>query len=91
MLFNMFTIPLVFAALCFGWLFYCLVLIVYRLYFHPLKNFPGPKLAACTILYRAWYQIVRDGSQLKQWNKLHQRYGKVWPYQDTVLDVNLVV
>lgn len=93
MLFNMFTNALLFAALSSCWLLYCLVLIVNRLYFHPLKNFPGPKLAACTILYRAWYQIVRDGSQLKQWNKLHQRYGdvvRIAPNQVSCADASIL-
>lgn len=71
----MLSIPFIVAALCVSWLLYCLAIVVYRLFFHPLKHFPGPKLAASTILYRAWYQIVRDGGQLKQWNKLHQQYG----------------
>lgn len=56
---------------------YCCSVAFYRLYLHPLRKFPGPKLAAVTKLYRAWYQIVHDGGQLKQWNKLHEQYGKL--------------
>lgn len=57
-------------------LLYCFVIAFYRIHLHPLKNFPGPKLAAVTKLYRAWFQIVQDGGQLKQWNILHEQYGK---------------
>lgn len=51
----------------------CVVL--YRLYFHPLKEFPGPKLAAASTLYRAYYQVYRDGDHLAQATRLHDRYG----------------
>lgn len=57
-------------------LLYCLLTVVYRLVFHPLRRFPGPKLAAATTLYRAYFQIVQDGGQLRQWNRLHELYGK---------------
>ncbi|KAF2014226.1 cytochrome P450 [Aaosphaeria arxii CBS 175.79] len=48
---------------------------VYRLYFHPLRNFPGPKLYAITQIpmvshvYRGTYTDMICG--------LHQKYGKV--------------
>lgn len=34
-----------------GSLFYILAKAIYRLHFHPLSKFPGPKLAAITSLY----------------------------------------
>ncbi|KAJ5570099.1 Cytochrome P450 [Penicillium hispanicum] len=50
-------------------------IILYRLYFHPLSHFPGPKLAAATTLYRAYYQMIRDGDHVAQWTRLHEKYG----------------
>jgi len=49
--------------------------IIYRLKFHPLAMFPGPRLAAATNLYTAYYDLVLDGSLVKQLPELHRIYG----------------
>lgn len=54
---------------------YRLLVIFQRLYLHPLSSYPGPKLAAATTLYRAYYQIIRDGEHVAQATKLHKKYG----------------
>lgn len=73
---NRASLSLITLAFSASFFVYWLSKVVYRIYFHPLSKFPGPRLAAATTLYRAWYQIVRDGGQLRQWNKLHEQYGQ---------------
>ncbi|KAF9258808.1 cytochrome P450 [Marasmius fiardii PR-910] len=51
--------------------------ILSRLLFHPLRNFPGPRLAAVTKYYRAYYEMFCDGGWLDQLEVLHERYGPV--------------
>lgn len=58
-----------------GFLLYLVILAVYRLYFSPLAKFPGPKLAALTLWYEAWYDIYKGGQYTFEIGKMHEIYG----------------
>ncbi|UPK92731.1 hypothetical protein LCI18_003666 [Fusarium solani-melongenae] len=55
--------------------FWLLALVIYRLFFHPLANYPGPKLAACTELWfvRSW----TGGYHPFVMRQVHEKYGDV--------------
>ncbi len=55
---------------------YILSTYTYRLFFHPLAKFPGPKLAAATSLYSAYYDICTPGL-IKRLPELHRQYGPI--------------
>lgn len=55
----------------------CITLAIFRLFFHPLSAFPGPKLASITVLYEAYYDVWKGGKYIFKLNELHQRYGKI--------------
>ena len=57
-------------------LFGLATLAVHRLFFHPLATFPGPKLAAITVLYEAYYDVWKGGKYIFKLKELHQIYGK---------------
>ncbi|KAF8067760.1 cytochrome P450 [Lyophyllum atratum] len=50
---------------------------IHRLYFHPLRSYPGPWLAATTKWYRGYYDIILKGGWLPHLERLHEKYGEV--------------
>ncbi|CZT49094.1 related to cytochrome P450 CYP3/CYP5/CYP6/CYP9 subfamilies [Rhynchosporium secalis] len=64
-------------------------IVIYRLYFHPLARFPGPRRAAATHLYEIAWDYFGDGGYLFEVQKMHQKYGpivRVNPLELSILD-----
>ena len=60
-------------------LFYSIFLAVYRLYLYPIAKFPGPKLAAWSLWYEFYYDVVCGGQYGKKIAGLHDEYGRIMP------------
>ncbi|KAF6224986.1 hypothetical protein HO133_010181 [Letharia lupina] len=63
---------------------YCISLAVYRLYLSPLARFPGPKLAALTLWYEFYYDVIKRGRYTWKIAELHERHGpiiRISPYE----------
>lgn len=58
---------------------YKLSIIVYRLYFHPLARFPGPKLTAATYLVQVYHDLFNgEGGQFPfAYQEWHDQYGPI--------------
>ncbi|KAL9122679.1 MAG: hypothetical protein Q9187_000765 [Circinaria calcarea] len=88
------SVPVVVGALVGSYIIYFLGLGIYRgiddnaVYFSPLARFPGPKLAAFTTLYQAYYDIWLHGQYFKQIDQLHQQYGGIVRINPHELHVN---
>ena len=58
------------------YLLYIVSLAIYRVFFHPLRRFPGPKLAALTSWYEFYHDIIHEGQFIWKLRDLHDHYGK---------------
>lgn len=59
-----------------GVLISLVIRLVYRVYFHPLRKIPGPKLAAATSAYIFYFNVIKQGTFIWQLERLHEVYGK---------------
>lgn len=50
-------------------------LVFYRLFLHPLARYPGPRLAAISRWYEAYYDVVLNGKYTIKIAELHKAYG----------------
>lgn len=55
---------------------YFIALVIYRVFFHPLAKFPGPRRAAATYLYEGYYDVIQNGQYTLKIAELHKEYGK---------------
>lgn len=74
-------------TLCGPWSSFCYTIVgivildailttIHRLFFHRLRGFPGPRLAAITPFYKVYYEVYREGELLQHLIQLHKIYGK---------------
>jgi len=49
--------------------------LVYNVYFHPLRNFPGPLLARATAWWKTYVDMVKQENMIDVLIRLHQKYG----------------
>lgn len=54
---------------------YYVGLVIYRLVFHPLAGFPGPKLAAATDLYEYYFDVAKKGMFIWEIERMHDEFG----------------
>lgn len=53
---------------------YTLYGVIYRLYLSPVARFPGSRLAALTLWYEIYYDVVRRGSYVWKIQRMHEIY-----------------
>lgn len=59
------------------WVVYRILRALYNISpLHPLYQFPGPRLAAMTLAYEAWYDLIKRGRYTREIQKMHEKYGE---------------
>lgn len=67
---------------------WALALVIYRLYLSPLAKFPGRRLAASTMWYEFYYQVIKGGQYPWEIQKMHKQFGNdLESSQKTLTDV----
>ncbi|KIW94509.1 uncharacterized protein Z519_04485 [Cladophialophora bantiana CBS 173.52] len=56
---------------------YDLVLAVYRICFHPLRRFPGSKLAVASYWYETYYDVFKGHQYVWRIKEMHEKYGPI--------------
>ncbi|KAH8723051.1 cytochrome P450 [Phaeosphaeriaceae sp. PMI808] len=64
-------------ALVTSYILYLVGLGVWRLHLHPLAKFPGPRLAALTLWYECYWDVVKGGQYFREIERLHSIYGPI--------------
>ncbi|KMU91874.1 cytochrome P450 monooxygenase [Coccidioides immitis H538.4] len=59
------------------WAAYLAGLVIYRLYFHPLAKFPGPRYAALSRWHEIYYDVYLGGKFIFHIEDLHKKYGPI--------------
>jgi cytochrome P450 len=71
------------------YLIYGIFLCIYRLTFHPLAQFPGPKLAAATFWYEFYYDLFPHKlCYLWKVEEMHKKYGPIVRINPIHLHIN---
>ncbi|KAI0431076.1 cytochrome P450 [Xylaria sp. FL1042] len=84
--------PLLWPYILAGGVVLASTVVFYRLFLHPLADFPGPKLAALTRGFEAYYDIVCNGQYTFKIAEMHKKYGpivRISPYELHVSDPHL--
>ncbi|KAI1361347.1 cytochrome P450 [Xylaria arbuscula] len=76
-----------------AWVLSCFLLCIYRLYFHPLSQFPGDRLAAATGWVETYHDVFRGGQFIFKVEEWHAKYGpivRISPWEVHIADPDFV-
>ena len=51
--------------------------IIYNVFFHPLRKFPGPRMAGATTWWKAYKEVYQKETLARSLFDLHEKYGEI--------------
>ena len=60
--------------------YYRVTLVIYRLYFHPLAKFLGPKITAAILFYEIMWDCFGHGAYLFECERMHKNNGALYVF-----------
>ncbi len=51
--------------------------IIYNVFFHPLRHFPGPRMAGATTWWKAYKEVFQQETLAKLLFGYHEKHGKI--------------
>ena len=85
--------PTGFSILFLSSVLYVCGLYIYRMFFDSLSHIPGPKLAAATLWYEFYYDVVKQGQYTWEIGRMHEKYGpiiRISPYEIHINDPEFI-
>lgn len=63
-------------AVAVGYFFHIISIAFYRLFYHPLARFPGPKHAAISRWHEFYFDVYKQGKFIFWIEEQHKKYGR---------------
>jgi hypothetical protein len=70
-----FSVSLLLWTLIFAWVGRGVLRVVYNVFLHPLRQFPGPNWAKVTEWWKTYIEVVKQESMIDVLVRLHKQYG----------------
>lgn len=51
--------------------------IIYNVFFHPLRHFPGPRMAGATTWWKAYKEVFQQETVAQLLFDLHRKHGEI--------------
>ncbi|KAI4114143.1 MAG: hypothetical protein LQ345_005028 [Seirophora villosa] len=86
------SIPNIAIAIC-SFLLSVAALYIYRAFFDSLSHIPGPKLAAASLWYEFYYDVIKRGRYTWEIGRMHEKYGpivRINPYEVHIHDPEFI-
>jgi hypothetical protein len=72
-------VSLVIWSIFLGWAGFQVYQLIYNIFLHPLKAFPGPLAAGASTWWKTYIEVFKQQSMTDVLFDLHAQYGTLWP------------